>query len=129
MLQGGRCCQAVCAGEEGQLAARCCCSITLSQLVPAIPPLPSPALHSSIPTRGRPTASPPPHGSSNKNPTHLRRALPQRVPLEPSHEPAHKLLVELCFEDLDRLDVLEREGEVGGVAAGLGRAGEEVLRD
>lgn len=61
--------------------------------------------------------------------THLRRTLPQRVPLQPPHEPAHKLLVELCLDHLDRFDVLEGERKVAGVAACLDRAGEEVLGD
>merc|ERR1719359_2650342 len=56
-------------------------------------------------------------------------ALPQRLPLDAAQDAAHKLLVELCVDHLEALDVAERQGEVGRVGAGARGAREEVLRD
>lgn len=64
-----------------------------------------------------------------ENSTHLCGALPQRLPLDAAQDAAHKLLVELCVDHLEALDVAERQGEVGRVGAGARGAREEVLRD
>ena len=49
---------------------------------------------------------------------HLCSTLTERVPLYPAEDAPHKLLVELCVDHLEALDVAEGEGKVGRVGAG-----------
>lgn len=61
---------------------------------------------------------PPSRKEKQRDIAHLCSTLTERVPLYPAEDASHKLLVELCVDHLEALDVAEREGKVGRVGAG-----------